>query len=135
MKNVKPYASQIATGVVVLILCLAAFLAWNEFWRDDAVYESKYAAEINRLTAKLDSSAVAKAAEFENYKDSIEAHYASADSLLADTTGFTTITAHHDEIRTARAAMDASEHVELAKYRLRNWPIIKQRYDYSLMSD
>lgn len=135
MTNLKPYVSQIVTGVVVLILCFAAFMAWNEWMREEVVYVPANQEEIARLTNELAVSAQTKKKLYQAILDGLSYDNDNLQVLLADTLTALGITTQYDEARQNHRALNTDSAVGLAAYRLRNENVYGARFDYSILSD
>lgn len=130
MKFITTYKTELAAVAITAILCVAAFAAWNAWFKEPLDY-TKHAAEIEQLREELKLSAAEKEAGFAAYQDSMAMHDAQLKELLADTLTTNEITHRHETIRQNNNALDADSAAALGQYRMRIEHEYRQRFDYT----
>lgn len=130
-EQLKPYATQIASAAIMLVLCAGAFLAWNEFVREPNTDVTEHAEEIKRLTDQLAASKTEKDEMQTAYTDSMESHDAVLMELLADTNQTTEINQRYDEVRNTHRNLSADSAAALGRHRISIEPEYRKRFDYT----
>jgi septal ring factor EnvC (AmiA/AmiB activator) len=133
VKFFQEHTSEILTAVVVLLICIGGFAAWNAWMRDTEPYVMN--SEMEALRDSLDQSRSEKKALEKALEDSMALHNEQLEELLSDTNGNREITNQFNELRQEHRSLELDTAVGLLVYRMRIEPQYGTRFDYSLLSN
>jgi hypothetical protein len=128
MTIIEKYKSELVTALLVLILCFALFLAWNEWLREPKGHTIN--PRLQELQDSLAQSRLEKDLMEAAYQDSMQQHRAKLEQLLADTNGTTEIIERYDQVRNRNWHLPTDSAAKLLRARLDTEDQYRLRFVY-----